>query len=91
MDNAKTFPFRILTPSGTTISGDITQVHVKSYEGTLGILAGHEPLTAACPPGIIRIEQDQAWVCFKSDEFILTLDGKTATILTSTAQYAGGI
>jgi F-type H+-transporting ATPase subunit epsilon len=88
--DAKTFPFRILTPAGIIISGDVTQIQVRSYEGGLGIMAGHAPLTAACPAGIIRIEQDGTWVRFKSDEFILTVDGETATILTSTAQYAGG-
>ncbi|MCL1919943.1 MAG: F0F1 ATP synthase subunit epsilon [Kiritimatiellaeota bacterium] len=85
----KTFSFRILTPSGVTVSGDITQVQVMTYEGSIGIMAGHEPLTAACPAGIIRIEQHGAWVCFKSDEFILTVNRASATILTSTAQYAG--
>jgi F-type H+-transporting ATPase subunit epsilon len=84
-----TFPFSILTPGGTIVSGDVTQIAVRSYGGSLGILAGHEPIVAACPPGIVRIEQDGAWVRFKTDEFILTTDGKTATILTSTAQYAG--
>jgi hypothetical protein len=46
---------------------------------------------AACPAGIIRIEQDETWVRFKAEEFVLTVDGKSATILTPFAKYAGQI
>lgn len=85
----KTFPFSILTPSGTIVSGDVTQVEVRTYTGALGVMAKHEPLVAVCPPGIVRIEQDNVWVRFKSEEFILTTDGEKTTVLTSHAQFAG--
>ena len=84
-----TFPFSILTPSGTIVSGDVTQIEVRTYVGSLGILARHEPLVAACPAGLIRLQQDGAWVDFKSEAFILTTDGTKATLLTPFAQFAG--
>jgi F-type H+-transporting ATPase subunit epsilon len=84
-----TFPFILQTPSGTVVSGDVTQLELRTYDGSLGVLAGHEPIVAACPAGIVRIQQDGAWVRFKTDPCILTMDGHTATILTSQAQYAG--
>jgi F-type H+-transporting ATPase subunit epsilon len=90
MEN-KTFPFRLLALGGEVLSGEITQLEVKTFEGSLGIMAGHEPLVAACPAGIIRIEQDETWVRFKAEEFVLTVDGKSATILTPFAKYAGQI
>jgi F-type H+-transporting ATPase subunit epsilon len=90
MEN-KTFPFRLLALGGEVLRGDITQLEVKTFEGSLGIMAGHEPLVAACPAGIIRIEQDETWVRFKAEEFVLTVDGKSATILTPAAKYAGQI
>lgn len=89
MAGTTTFPFRILTPGGNVLDGEVTQVEVKSYVGSLGVMAGHEPLVAACPAGFIRIEQDGEWVRFKSDPFILTADGHTVTILTSDARYSG--
>ena len=46
-------------------------------------------MVAACPPGVVRIQQDGEWVRFKAGSFILTTDGKKATVLTSHAQYAG--
>jgi len=85
----KTFPFHLLTLGGELLRGDITQLEVKTFEGSLGIMAGHEPLVAACPAGIIRIEQDDIWVRFKSEEFVLTVDGTSATIVTPAAKYAG--
>jgi F-type H+-transporting ATPase subunit epsilon len=84
-----TFPFSILSPGGTIISGDVTQIEIRTYEGSLGILANHEPLAAACPAGIVRLQQDGVWVRFKTEACLLTTDGEKATILTPFAQYAG--
>ena len=84
-----TFPFSILTPSGTIVSGDVTQIEVRTYVGSLGILAKHEPIVAACPAGVVRIQQDGAWVRFKTEACLLKTDGETATLLTPFAQFAG--
>lgn len=89
MAEATPFPFRILTPGGEVLGGEITQVEVRSYVGSLGLMAGHEPIVVACPAGTIRVEQDGAWVRFKSDPFILAADGRAVTVLTSDAQYSG--
>jgi F0F1-type ATP synthase epsilon subunit len=89
MDGHNTFSFRILTPGGELVQGDITQIHVRSHLGSLGVMAKHEPLVAACPAGIIRIQQDGVWVRFKSEAFLLKMDGTSVTILTSFAQYHG--
>ncbi len=79
----------LLTPSGVIVSGDVTQIELRSYEGSLGILANHEPIVAACPAGVVRIQQDGAWVHFKTEACILTTDGEKATLLTPYAQFAG--
>lgn len=88
MEN-RTFPFRILSLGGEVISGEVTQIEVRTFEGSLGVMAGHEPLVAACPAGIIRIEQDGEWVRFKAEDFLLSVDGQVATIITAAAKYAG--
>lgn len=84
-----TFPFSILTPGGTIVSGDVTQVEVRTYVGALGVMARHEPMVAACPAGVVRIQQDGAWVHFKTEACILTTDGEKATLLTPFAKFAG--
>ena len=82
-----TFSFSILTPGGTIVDGEVTQIQVRTYVGALGVMAGHEPIVAACPAGIVRIEQEGVWVDFKAEDFILTTEGEKVTILTTTAQY----
>lgn len=84
-----TFPFSILTPSGQIVGGEVTQLQVRTYEGALGVMAHHAPMVAACPAGLVRIQQEGVWVGFKTDDCILTTDGHQATILTSHAQYSG--
>jgi len=84
-----TFPFSILTPGGTIVSGEVTQVEVRTYVGSLGVMAGHAPMVAACPGGIVRIQQDGVWVRFKTEDCLLTTDGEKVTVLTTHAQYAG--
>jgi F-type H+-transporting ATPase subunit epsilon len=85
-----TFPFSILTPGGTIVDGEVTQVQVRTYVGALGVMAKHEPIVAVCPAGVVRIQQEGVWVGFKTDECLLTADGEKVTVLTSHAQYAGG-
>ena len=83
-----TFPFSIQTPGDMIVSGEVTQVQVRTYLGSLGVMARHAPLVAACPAGIVRIQQEGVWVNFKTDECLLTADGVKVTVLTSHAQYS---
>ncbi len=83
-----TFPFRILTPGGTIVGGDVSQVQVRTQFGSLGVMARHAPMVAACPAGVVRIQHDGVWVEFKTDDAILTTDGTRAVLLTAHAQLA---
>lgn len=83
------FHFSIETPSGTFISGDdITEVEVLTFEGKLGIMARHEPIVAACPPGKMRICQDGEWTTFYADRSLLVSDGTQVKLLTAEAHLA---
>lgn len=82
------FRFTIETPSGTFIEGDITSLEVTTYEGRLGVMAHHEPLVAACPPGRLRICQEGEWVSFHASRALLVADGVTVKLLTSQAKLA---
>ena len=84
-----TFPFRILTPGGTIVGGDVTHVQVRTQVGSLGVMARHAPMVAACPAGVVQIQQEGVWVEFKTDDAVLTTDGTRVTLLTAHAQYAG--
>lgn len=84
------FHFQIQTPSGIFVEGDdITEVEVSTAEGKLGVMARHEPMIAACPPGLMRIRQGGEWVTFRTSRAILVVDGKGAvTLLTPLARLA---
>lgn len=83
------FHFQIETPSGIFIEGDdITAVIVKTPIGQLEVLANHEPIVAACAPGIVRIRQGEEWMNFRTSRAILVSDGKDVKLITSLARLA---
>ncbi len=87
---SKPFHFCIETPSGIFIEGDdITEVEVCTTVGKLGVMANHEPMVAACPPGRVRIRQNGEWVAFQTSRAILVVDeqGKV-NLLTPLARLA---
>lgn len=85
------FHFSIETPSGTFIEGDdITSVEITTGEGKLGIMARHEPIVAACPPGLMRICQGGEWITFRTSRAILVGDGTSVKLLTPLARLAVG-
>lgn len=88
MENA--FHFSIETPSGIFIEGsDITHVEVTTPLGKLGVMARHEPLVAACPPGIVRIRHNSGeWTNFRTSRAILVADGSSVKVLTSLARLS---
>ena len=88
MATGTTFPFSILTPSGVFIEGSVTAVEVTTYEGSLGVMANHEPMVAACPAGLMRICQEGEWVTFRTSRALLVADGTDVRLLTSVAKLA---
>ncbi len=84
---ANTFHFSIETPAGIFIEGDdITQLEVSTPIGRLGVMAHHEPMVAACPPGKIRICQGGEWTTFRTSRAILVADGTAVKLLTPLAR-----
>lgn len=85
----RSFHFQIETPSGIFIEGDdITAVIVTTPEGQLEVLAKHEPIVAACSPGIVKIRQGEEWMNFRTSRAILVSDGSQVKLLTSLARLA---
>jgi F0F1-type ATP synthase epsilon subunit len=60
---------------------DVTQITVRTHDGSTGMMAKHEPLLAARAQGTIRIQRDGAWSTYRTDPFIISSDGTTVTIL----------
>ena len=82
------FPFSILTPAGALLDGDAIFVGVRSVEGALGVLARHAPMVAACPPGVVRVQQADKWCYYATSPAILSTDGKKVVVLAGRAELA---
>jgi F-type H+-transporting ATPase subunit epsilon len=82
------FPFSILTPGGALMDGEAVFVGVRTAEGALGVLAGHAPLIAACPPGVIRVQVPDGWAYYAASASLLSTDGKTVAVLAGRAALA---
>ena len=50
----KPFRLKILTPNKTVLDKDVTAVVLRTSEGDMGILHGHEPYSALLTDGILR-------------------------------------
>ncbi len=82
------FPFSILTPAGALLNGNVVFVGVRSIEGALGVLAKHAPMVAACPPGVVRVQQEDGWKFFATSDVILSADGHKVVALAGRAEEA---
>jgi F-type H+-transporting ATPase subunit epsilon len=82
------FPFAILTPAGAQLDGEVVFVGVRSAEGSLGVLARHAPMVAACPPGVVRVQRAEGWSYFATADALLSADGRKVVLLTSRAEEA---
>ena len=52
---ARTYRFRVLTPSSTALDEDVTSVVVPGEDGYLGVLADHAPLITTLRPGTLTV------------------------------------
>jgi F-type H+-transporting ATPase subunit epsilon len=52
---AKTFRLEVVTPEGTAWKGEASALQVPSWEGYLGVLAGHAPLLCVLKSGVLTM------------------------------------
>ena len=79
------FPFSILTPAGALTAEEAVFVGVRSVEGSLGVLARHAPMVAACPPGVVRVQRPDGWHFYATSACLLTTDGHNVAVLAGRA------
>jgi F-type H+-transporting ATPase subunit epsilon len=56
------FPVEILTPEGEVFSEEVEMLSTRTSVGSIGILAGHEPLLAILEPTELRLYRSEAEV-----------------------------
>ena len=79
------FTVEIISPDGTLLKSEVSEVIIPSYEGEMGILKEHIPLITFLRPGIIKIEDNEK-KSFFVEEGTVEFANNSLLILTSTAK-----
>ena len=79
------FTVEIISPDGTLLKSETSEVIIPSYEGEMGILKEHVPLITFLRPGIIKIEDNEK-KSFFVEEGTVEFANNSLLILTSTAK-----
>ena len=79
------FTVEIISPDGTLLKSETSEVIIPSYEGEMGILKEHIPLITFLRPGIIKIEENEK-KSFFVEEGTVEFANNSLLILTSTAK-----
>lgn len=56
------FPVAVLTPEGEVFSEEVEQISTRTTVGSIGILAGHQPLLAMLDPAELRLYRSESEV-----------------------------
>lgn len=84
---ASTFFLEIVTPDRTFFSEEVEMVVLKTPEGEIGILHGHQPMVLAVAIGPIKIKRNGEWLeAVITDGFMEVKQEKTV-ILVDTAEW----
>ncbi len=89
----KTFKFKVITPDKILFDGDVEQVTVRTTEGDVGILAGHENYVANLPSGVLKIILSDGTVRYAAiaDGFLKVSYNKITRIITTAAEWGEDI
>ena len=84
------FTVEIISPDGTLLKSETSEVIIPSYEGEMGILKDHIPLITFLRPGLIKIK-DNKETSFFVEEGTVEFVNNNLLILTSTAKELSAI
>lgn len=88
----KTFKLQIITPDKILYDDNAEQVIVRTSEGDVGILAGHENYAAILPSGVLKLTADgkEIYAAIASG-FIKVNYNKDVKIIASAAEWGKDI
>ncbi|MFN8126809.1 MAG: F0F1 ATP synthase subunit epsilon [Candidatus Nanopelagicales bacterium] len=88
-DDLKTLNVEVVAVDRLVWQGPAKSVVVKTLEGTMGILPGHEPVLAILADSAVRVEApDSSETLFAVHGGFFSLDSNTVKILAETAEEA---
>ena len=86
---SENFVFEIITPDGSIIKTEASEVTAPCYEGQIGILKDHIPLITFLRPGLIILEQDKKK--YYVEEGTVEFKNNLLVILTTNAKDLSSI
>lgn len=85
------FPVEVLTPEGVVFAEEVEMVSTRTSAGSIGILAGHEPVLATLEPAELRLYRSEGDVVrFEQGEGYLQFAENRALVLVQEATEASG-
>lgn len=84
----KPFTLRIITPEKVFFDGETEQIIVRTTEGDIGVLAGHENYVADLPAGPFKVKSDGKFRIAAISGGVLKVSKESTTILAMAAEWA---
>lgn len=85
------FPVEVLTPEGPVFSEEVEMLSTRTTVGSIGILAGHEPVLAILQPAELRLYRSESEVLrFKQTAGYLQFEQNRALVLVEEATALDG-
>jgi F-type H+-transporting ATPase subunit epsilon len=86
------FPAEVLTPEGEVFSEEVEMISTRTTVGSIGILAGHEPVLAMLEPTELRLYRSESDVVrFAQAEGYLQFSENRALVLVEEALAPGSL
>lgn len=86
------FTVEVLTPDGEVYNGEVEMVSTRTAIGSIGVLAGHEPLLALLDPTELRLHKAESdVVAYAQGEGFLQVTGDRALVLVDEALPVGDL
>ncbi len=87
----KPFTLKIITPEKVFFDGETEQIIVRTTEGDMGVLAGHESFVSDLPAGPFRVKIDGNFKIAAISGGVLKISKESTTILAMAAEWADEI
>ena len=85
------FHAEVLTPEGPVFADEIEMLSTRTAVGSIGILAGHEPVLAMLEPAELRLYRSESEILrFKQAAGYLQFEGDRALVLVEEAAPLDG-
>jgi len=88
---AKTFQLEIVTPDGSTFSGDVESCVLPGVEGLFGVLPGHAPFMTVLGAGEAKFVREGKTEYLAVSGGFAQVEPRKVTVLAETAELASQI